>query len=132
MFVTLGSYVKQILDCEASRDLREPGMRPNAKLTHDSLLNVFHTIPLKKGFKKHRPDFSDFYLDVNYRAKAKAKKVDNAHLDPDLDDVIGVAEPPPGVDVESAEPGLYDQVAEVNRQIKELQDRRKRLVAGRR
>jgi hypothetical protein len=131
MFVTLGSYVKQILDCEAGRDLREPGVRPNPKLTHDFLLNTFHTIPLKKGFKKHRPDLSDFYLDVNYRAKAKAKKVNNAHLDPDLDDVIGVAEPPPGVDVDPAEPGLYDQVAEVNRQIKELQDRRKRLVAGR-
>jgi hypothetical protein len=120
IFVALGAHVKLILDAEQGRDVRAAGEQPNPKNKHDALLELFHTIPLKKGFVTHQPSLSDFYLDVNYCAKAKSKRDKSAHMDPDADNIIGVAEPPPGIDAASAEPGLYDSAAAVTKSYDEI------------
>ena len=131
LFINLGTYIKSILDIEDGRDPIEPGELSNLKYTHVVLLQIFHTIPLAKAMRKHKPELSDFYLDLNYRAKATKKVEHAAFHDPDADDLFGCPIPPPGVDIHEAEEGLYDNPDEVQKRAHNVQEHLKRRSARR-
>jgi len=131
LFVNLGTYIKLILDVETHRDPIQPGELSNPKYTHAVLLEIFHTIPLAKAMRKHRPELSDFYLDPNYRAKATKKDEHAAFHDPDADDLFGCPVPPPGVGIHDTEEGLYDNPDEVQKRACEVQDHLNRRSAHR-
>ena len=81
--------------------------------------------------RKHKSELSDFYLDLNYRAKATKKVEHAAFHDPDADDLFGCPIPPPGVDIHEAEEGLYDNPDEVQKRAHNVQEHLKRCSARR-
>jgi hypothetical protein len=78
------------------------------ELTQKKLLGAFSDQGQKDGFSDYRPEFHGFYFDENAAAKKRKAKKAPAAQDYNGDDLIGIAEPPPGLDIATAKPGIFD------------------------
>ena len=102
-----------VMDVEADRF--KPSSAQRKELTQNKLLEAFNDVGKQSTMAKFRPDFNDFFFDVNATMRIKRNGDDNEAHDPDGDDLLGVVRPPPGVDANKLPTGMFDDWRSANK-----------------
>lgn len=95
-----------VMDVEADRS--KPSSAQRKELTQNKLLEAFNDIGKQSTMAKFRPDFNDFFFDVNATMRVKRNGDDKETHDPDGNDLLGVVLPPPGFDANKLPTGMFD------------------------